>query len=152
MRKFLVLTTLVVTMLALVFSALAGARYVLSPAPVLQVGTLLNLYGRPLVALLVLIVLAARFKDIWKGSVRLDEPCEHRIAGFAQSLGLVLMGGALVLLVGVLTLHFSTSALNRGQLPLFFLFGPLVALMPIGYFVFELGRSIERDRRLVPAE
>lgn len=148
MRKFLVLTTLVVTMLSALFSAIAEARYVLSGAPMLQIGTLLNLYGRPIVALLVLIVLAARFKDIWKGSVRLNEPCQHRIAGFAQGLGYVLMGGALVLLVGVLTLHFWIPARHRGELPLFFLFGPLIALMPVGYVVFELGRSIERDRQL----
>jgi len=152
MRKFLVLTTLIVTMLAALFGALAGARYVLSPAPVLQVGTLLNVYVRPVVALLALIVLAARFKDIWKGSVRLDEPCEHKIAGFAQGLGYVLMGGALVLLVGVLALHFSISARIRAELPLFFLFGPLIALMPIGYFLFEIGRSIERDRQLAAAD
>ena len=44
------------------------------------------------------------------------------------------------------------TAGSRGQLPLLFLFGPLVALMPIGYFVFELGRSIERDRRVVAAD
>jgi len=145
MRKLLVLIALGFTMLLLLTTTLAMARYVLSPAPLLQLGTLLQVYGRPVVAILVLVVLAARFADFWSGRATLHPASASRVASFAQGLGITLIGLGIVLLVGVLVLNFAIPQQHRAEVPLFFLFGPLLIAIPLGYVVFEVGLSIARD-------
>jgi hypothetical protein len=138
---------LILMMILAILTAFSGARYVASPSSVLQIGTLLNVFVRPLLALAALLVMAIRFKDIWVGITDVNERMSYRITRFAQSLGLVMMGGALLVLVAVVSLHFAIPARSRAEVPLFFLFTPLIALMPIGYFMFELARAIEHDRQ-----
>jgi hypothetical protein len=146
MRKVLVLIAIGFTMLVLLGVTLVGARYVLSPAPILQIGTLLNLYGRPLIALLIAIVLAARFADVWTSRATLNPASSSRMASFAQALGITLIAIGIVLLIAVLVLNFAIPRQHRGEIPLFFLFGPLLAFIPFGYFTFEIGLSMSRDR------
>src|SRR5689334_9563426 len=116
MRKTLVLIAIGSTMLMLLSSILMGARYVLSPAPILQFGTLLNLYARPLVALLITIVLAARFADFWSGRAALSRESSSRMAGFAQTLGIALIAIGVVTLAAVLVLNFTIPSQFRGQI------------------------------------
>jgi len=148
MRKVLVLIALGFTMLLLLGVTFSAARYVLSPAPILQLGTLLNLYGRPLIAALAVFVLAARFSDVWSGRASMRPASTSRIAGFAQGLGITLIAAGIVLLVGVLVLNFTIPQQHRAEIPLFFLFGPLLTCLPFGYVVFEIGLSLARDRAI----
>jgi len=146
MRKPLVLTALGITMLVLLLTTLSAARYVLSPAPLLQVGTLLQIYGRPIVAIFVIVVLAARFADFWSGRASVRPSSPSRMARFAQSLGVTLIVLWIILLIGVFVLNYTIPRQYRGEIPLFFLFGPLLFAIPLGYVVFEVGLSIARDR------
>jgi len=146
MRKILVLISLGFTILILLGSTLLAARYVMSPATVLQLGSILNLFGRPIVAVLMVVVLATRFKDVWTGVTSLASVGSSHMAAFAQSLGVVLMAIGLVTLVATLGMHFGAPRTLRSELPLFFIFGPVISFMPFGYLTFEVGLSMARDR------
>jgi hypothetical protein len=47
----------------------------------------------------------------------------------------------------VLYFQFAIPAGQRAELPIFFIFGPLLLSLPAGYFLFEMGRLIAWDRR-----
>lgn len=145
MRRGLILTSQALLILTMLVMPILSARYVLSGASIFQVATLLNQVGRPLVGIMVAIVLFARFRDVWTRRTDVNESASRAMARFAQTTGVVLMFIFFVLLVLVLIMQFAIPAGERVELPIFFIFGPLLATLPVGYIMFELGRLLEKD-------
>jgi hypothetical protein len=69
---------------------------------------------------------------------------------FSQGCTVCLQGESTLispLLVVVLFLEINVPGSQRSQLPITILFGPLLSALPAGYFLFEMGRLIEKDKR-----
>ncbi len=69
------------------------------------------------------------------------------IAKVAQITGIVLMAFFYVILLLVIYFQIAIPPGQRAELPIFFIFSPLLTALPVGYFLFELGRLIDKDRR-----
>jgi len=145
-RRALLLTSIVCLILFVLASALFGSRYA-TGGDLFELATLAHQLGRPLVALIITAVLVARFRDIWARRVDLHEPLTSGIAKVAQGTGLVLMVLFFVVAVLLIALQVMIPASGRAELPIFFMFVPLLTALPVGYFLFELGRLIDKDRR-----
>jgi hypothetical protein len=146
-RRWLILVSIAFLVVLLLATTLLSARYVMSGASVFQLATLLNQLGRPLVALIFAAVLVARFRDIWSRRVDVDEAVSSGIARVAQVTGIVLMVFFYIILLLVIYFQLVVPTRQRAELPIFFIFGPLLTALPVGYFLFELGRLIDKDRR-----
>jgi cytochrome c biogenesis factor len=145
-RRWLVLLSIVCLIIVLLGTSFLSSRYVNSGASIFQLATLANQLGRPVVALIFTAVLIARFRDIWSRRVDIGEPVMSGIAKLAQGTGLALLIVFFLVLFLVLYLQFSIPTQQRAELPIFFIFGPMLTALPVGYFLFELGRLIDKDR------
>lgn len=146
-RRILILTSIVLLITLLLATTLLSFRYVMSGAGLFAIATLLNMFGRPLVAIIFSAVLVARFRDIWSRRVDVAERAESGIARLAQTSGMVLLVFSYAILIVILFFQFFVPRAHRAELPIFFIFAPLLTSLPIGYFLFELGRLIDIDRR-----
>lgn len=146
MRRGLVLTSIAVLILFFLVGTFMTSRYVNSGAGLFQIATLFNFLGRPIVAIILAIVLAGRFKDIWSRRVDISERADSVLARFAQTCGVSLMMFFYLALALLLTLRFSVPSSSRAELPVFFILSPLLMALPFGYFLFEMGRLIDKDR------
>ncbi len=134
-------------------SAVFGARYAVLSAryamaePIFALGSVFNMFGRPVVALVFAIVLISRLHGLVTRRINIDTPRATGIAKLAEVGGIVLLSLFYPLLVVVLFLEFNVPGSQRSQLPITILFGPLLSALPAGYFLFEMGRLIEKDKR-----
>ena len=147
MRRWLILVSIAFLLVLIVAATVLNTRYVMSGAGVFQLATLLNQVGRPLVALILAAVLIARFRDIWSRRVDLDEQVTSGVAKLAQRTGVVLMVFFYVILAFVVYFQLALPSGRRADLPIFFISAPLMTALPVGYFLFELGRLLDMDRR-----
>ena len=122
MRRSLILLSIICMIVFMSSTTLLTFRYVHSGAGLLQVATLANMFGRPLVALIFSLVLVVRFRDIWSRRIDINEPVTSGIAKVAQVTGLVLLGVFYCVLAVVLYLRFGISVgpRSRGPQPLHF--------------------------------
>jgi hypothetical protein len=146
-RRSLILLSIICMIVFMLATTLLTFRYVNSGAGLLQLATLANIFGRPLVALIFSAVLVVRFRHIWSRRVDINEPLTSGVAKVAQVTGLILLGVFYCVLAVVLYLRFGISAGLQAEVPNLFIFGPLLMSLPFGYFLFEFGWLIDRGRR-----
>ena len=146
MRRWLILVSIASLIALMLATALLGSRYATGGA-FFQLATLLNQLGRPIVALIFVAVLVARFRDIWSRRVNVDEETSSGIAKVAQTTGIVLLIFSYFVLLLIVYFLVAVPLRQRAEAPVFFKLAPLLTALPAGYFLFEIGRLIDKDRR-----
>ena len=142
MNKPIYLVSMALMIVGIALSTLTGPRYILSPTPVFQYGSLLNLIVMWACSLLLVVAFGRRFLDVARGRVDISTLVGTGFARFLQRSGIVLLAAGYALFIGAAALYAATP---EGRSEILFLARGAVQLLPTGLVLFELGRLIGRD-------
>jgi hypothetical protein len=142
MKRTIYLLSLVLLILAVIFSIFSGGRYIMSGAGIFQIGTLLNSIFPVIFGLMLTFGLCSRFMSVWRKHVDINSPANNKSTKIIQAAGMALMYAFYVILSIVIILLILGSPI---RVEISFLFFPLLKVLPVGYALFELARLIDHD-------